>query len=100
MNDNFWFYFLAATIILITSIHAAIMYKRKRVIYNLITLIVNIVLLTGIILLYFYGWDFLNGVGGVGVQISIIIVIYILFLFLILNRQIIQFIRKLKNKYK
>jgi predicted ferric reductase len=100
MKEDFWFYLLAAIIILITGAQAAITYKRRRVIHNLITLIANIVIFIGIILVYFYQWDFLNGIGSVGVQISLMVVIGILILFSLFYQEIIHIFHKGKIKKK
>jgi hypothetical protein len=98
MNNDFWFYFLAAAVILVTSIQAAITYKRRRLIPNLITLCANIVILIGIILVYFYRQDFLGGIGSIGVRILLIIVIWIVILFSLFSGEIMKFIHKLKKK--
>jgi hypothetical protein len=94
MKDDFWFYFLAAIITLITGIQAAITYKRKRVKHNLITLVANIVIFIGIILIYFYGWDFLKGIGNTGVQISIMVIICVVILYSLFYWEIKQLFTK------
>jgi hypothetical protein len=98
MKDDFWFYFLAAIISLVTGTQASITYKRKRVKHNLVSLIANIVIFVGIILIYFYRWDFLNVFGGVGVQIFIMVLVCIVLLVCLFYWEIKQLLTKVKTK--
>jgi hypothetical protein len=100
MKENFWFYFLAAIIILITGTQAGITYKRKRVTNNLIVLIANIIIFIGIIMGYFYQGEWFGGIGSIGVRISLVIALVLLVLFMLFYREIMQFINKRKTKNK
>jgi hypothetical protein len=98
VKENFWFYLLAAFVTFVASIQSYIAYKRKRVKYNLVTLVTNIVVFMIIILVYFTQWSFLDVFGSKAVKISLMIVIGIVILVSLFSKEIMQFIHKLKKK--
>jgi L-asparagine transporter-like permease len=99
MRDDFWFYLLAAMILLITGTRAALIFKKYKTKYNLVTLTINIIGFVGIILAYFYPageWLHVKDESKILILIAFLIILFVSLFF----GEIKQFLDQRKTRKK